>query len=334
MQIDRKNLQNALEIVRPGLSRKEEIEQATSFAFFEDKVVTYNDEISLSHPVKGLNITGAIKADELYKLLGKLKKDEITIETTDNELHIVCGKARAGISMQKEIKLPLDEIGKVNKFKPIEEDFIEGLRFTMYGASKDMSRPILTCVHINEGGFIEASDNLRLINYKVESIPIKTTLLPATIIPQILKINPNKIAETHGWIHFKNEQGTQISCRIFEKDDYPSTDKILISKGVEFNFPTKTISVIERARIFSGNLVDTLEAVRVDLTKNKMKISSKGDAGWFEESINIENDLTLSFEINASIMKDILNKTQRCIIDKNKLLFDGEKWKYITLLLS
>ena len=40
----------ALEAVRPGLANKEMIEQSTSFAFMKDRVVTYNDEISISYP--------------------------------------------------------------------------------------------------------------------------------------------------------------------------------------------------------------------------------------------------------------------------------------------
>ena len=63
MQINRQNLQKALEIVKPGLSNKEIIEQTTSFAFIDGKVVTYNDEISICHPVEGLTLEGAVKAD-------------------------------------------------------------------------------------------------------------------------------------------------------------------------------------------------------------------------------------------------------------------------------
>ena len=69
MKLNKTDLQKALEIVKPGLANKEMIEHSTSFAFIGGRVVTYNDEISLSHPVEGLEIEGAIHAEELYKLL-------------------------------------------------------------------------------------------------------------------------------------------------------------------------------------------------------------------------------------------------------------------------
>ena len=67
MKVNKEKLRQALEIVRPGLANKEVIEQATSFAFMDGRVVTYNDEISISHPVEGIEIEGAVKADQLYQ---------------------------------------------------------------------------------------------------------------------------------------------------------------------------------------------------------------------------------------------------------------------------
>jgi len=54
MKINKNELKNALEIVKPGLANKEIIDQSTSFAFMNDCIVTYNDEISVSHPVKDI----------------------------------------------------------------------------------------------------------------------------------------------------------------------------------------------------------------------------------------------------------------------------------------
>ena len=48
MKLNKADLQRALEIVKPGLANKEMIEHSTSFAFINGKVITYNDEISLS----------------------------------------------------------------------------------------------------------------------------------------------------------------------------------------------------------------------------------------------------------------------------------------------
>ena len=91
MKVKKENLRNALEIVKPGLSNKELIEQSTSFAFIKGRVVTYNDEISISHPVEDLKNSGAIKAEELYALLSKIKEEEIDIVPQEAEILIKDG---------------------------------------------------------------------------------------------------------------------------------------------------------------------------------------------------------------------------------------------------
>ena len=75
MKINKAELQTALEKVKPGLASRELIEQSTSFAFMGDRVVTYNDEISISHPVAGVDINGAVKAQALYDFVSEVKKE-------------------------------------------------------------------------------------------------------------------------------------------------------------------------------------------------------------------------------------------------------------------
>jgi len=165
MQIKRTELKEALEIVKPGLASKEIIEQSTSFAFMGDKVVTYNDKISMSHPVKGLDITGAVKADEMYQLLSKLKADEMSLEVQDNEIIIKAGKSTAGLMLAGEITLPLDQIDEIDKMLPIPDGFLEGIRLAVQSCARDMSREVLTEeFEIKFWNSVTSSDTFRYFN--------------------------------------------------------------------------------------------------------------------------------------------------------------------------
>ena len=211
----KQDLLTALETVKPGLASKEMIEQSTSFAFMNGQVVTYNDEISLSHPIPDLEIKGAVQAEELYKLLNRLKEDEIEVEIKKNELRLESGNTKAGLTLQQEIKLPLEEIGETGKWKILPENFLKHVRFAMTCCSRDMSRPVLTCVHISKEGLIEGSDSLRITRCQLEGeMPVKTFLLPVSASVEVVKLEPTKVAEGDGWIHFKTDEGTILSCRI------------------------------------------------------------------------------------------------------------------------
>jgi len=334
MQINKQDLLKALEVVKPGLTNKEIIEQSDSFVFIEGIITTFNDEICLTHEVKGVNITGAIKANELYNLLGKLKKDELQVEITENEILLVSGRAKAGLTLQSEIKLPIDSLGKKGKWKQLPEMFLKGMEFAIGACTKDMSRPVLTCVHVNTSGMIEGSDGYKISNFEIgEELPVKTFLIPATSVVTVIKMKPTKIAEGEGWIHFKNEEETTLSCRIFEDDSFPDTSKFLKVKGVNITFPESLNEILDRAMVFCKK--DILNAsVEIRIKDGRLSVGSQSDSGWFKEDIRTSYSGELSFEITPYLLKDILSETLDCTVSNDRLKFKGDNWQYITLLKS
>ena len=175
MKIDRQKLQEALAIVKPGLATKELLEQTTSFAFLGTRVVTYNDELSVSHPVEGLDFRGAIKAEELYGLLSRLNKGEVDVELTKKELLIQCGRVKAGLALEREIELPIEEeIGLIEDWHsiPDQAQFAKHLKFAMQTCSGDMSQQKLTCVCVRKNGLVQGSDGFRLVQCKGKKMPI------------------------------------------------------------------------------------------------------------------------------------------------------------------
>ena len=333
MNIQKEQLKKALETVKPGLAGKEIIEQSTSFAFMGDRVVTYNDEISISHPVEGLNLTGAIRAEELYQLLSKLKREEIEVEITDTEVILTSGKMKAGLILQSEIKLPLDEIGEISKWKSLPDNFAEAVQFVASSCSSDMSRAILTCVHIVSNQ-CEASDAYQIAQFQFSSgLPSKTNLLiPASSIREVIKINPTKIATGSGWVHFQNEAGTVLSCRVFE-DEFPDTGEHMEIEGTELTFPKTITEILDRASVFAKQVVSTDETITITLANNRMKIAGKSDSGWFEEEANTKFSAeSTSFMITPSLFRNILNRSNSCVLGSSKVKFSGENWDFMVLL--
>ncbi len=333
MNINKKELLEALEIVKPGLSTKEIIEQSTSFAFIKGKIITYNDEISISHPVKNLKLTGAIKADEFYKLLSKLKGDEIEIDIQEAEILLKSGKAKAGITLQKEIRLPLEEVDKPEDWKALPDNFIHHLRFAMGACTSDMSRPILTCVNICSNGTLYASDSYRLVEAKCsKKMGVNDFLLPASSAVHVVKLNPTQICLGNGWVHFKTEGGTVLSCRVFE-DIYPDITPHIEVKGMQVEFPKTIKDVLDRASVFAKRDHFLDEQLDITIGNNRIKVKGQSDAGWFEEECNMRYDKEpVTLMVTPYLMQDILNESHQCTVSKDKMKFQGEDWTYIALL--
>lgn len=332
----RQELLDALELVRPGLAKEEVIEQTTFFAFAGGNVLTYNDEISISHPVKGLvELEGAVKAEELYQLLGKLDKEDLELGEGEGELLVKAGKTRAGIALQKEIKLPLEEIGGKGKWKKLPEEFLDAIKFTMFSCSKDTSRPVLTCINVREDGIIESTDNFRLTRYQLGGkIPVKSFLLISSSAKDLIKYDINQIAEGDSWIHFKSGKGTVFSCRTF-LDDYPSLDELLKVKGAKLEIPKGVDDSLKRAAIFSKRENELEEEALISFEKGKLKVRGQGPTGWLEEELDIKyKGKKVTISVNPHFLQAILPKVTECVLAEGSMKFEGEDWVHLVALFT
>ena len=337
MKINKAELQNALEKVKPGLAGKELIEQSTCFSFIDDRVVTYNDEISISHPIEGLDIKGAVKAQALYAFLNKVKKEEIDIEHEKNQIIIKAGRSKAGLIFEKEILLPLDEeIGKVNIWHDMPEGMKDALKLCYPSCSKDMSNPVLTCIHVYKN-IVEASDSYQIIQCKLKGKGVvEDFLIPATAIRELIRYDITQLADGDGWVHFKTEDDTIFSARTIE-GKYPSTTSHLKMEGTEFAFPKNITRILEKANVFSRSDFSTsdISLVTIEIKNKIVKISAKNEYGWFEEKGKVDYEgPSIKFVTGVEFLIDIFGKLKTCILGEGKIGFTGENWKHIIVTLT
>jgi len=336
MKVNKAELLAALEKVKPGLASKEIIEQSASFSFMDGRVVTYNDEISVSHPITGLKgITGAIKAQELYQFLGKIDKDEIRLRLKDNQIVLKAGRAQAGFVFQQEIRLPIEEVGEVGEWHDLPSKFIDSLRFCAPICSKDMTRPILTCVNVHSSGTVVASDNYRMAAYSLQDkMPIETFLIPATSAQELIKYNVKQIASGKGWTHFRTEDNTIFSCRVYN-DHYPDVHQILEFEGVEVHLPSGLAQALERSQIFAKNELDDTVLVKISLNGNELMVSAQQDFGWFQERLSVEYDgEPLRFMVNPIHLHEILEQMSHCALGQDRIKFEADNWVYVIALTA
>lgn len=327
----RQDLLHALETVRPGLADKEIIEQSSSFAFVNQRVVAFNNALCITHPVD-LALECAVKSGELYKSLNKIKTDDVDITVDHNELVVRAGKIKIGITVQSEIKLPLQEVKKPKKWFPLQDDFIPLVNIAMYSCARDLGDPILNCVHLNKN-IIEASDSYRItVCTLTKSLPIAETLLPLHSVQTVLKIKPNKIADSDGWVHFGNDEDTVVSCRTY-LGDYSSLSKLLNITGTKITFPNSIEDMIDRAMIFAKRELTLAESITVTLASKRFKLTAKSESGWFEEEVNnAYNDTPLMFSVAPYLLKGVLSNHTACTVAKDRLRFDGTGWTHVVAL--
>lgn len=336
----REDLLNALTIVKPGLTTKEMSEQSTSFGFIGDRVVTYNDEISISTPVDGLHmiLSGAVKAEELFDLLSKIKEEEIEIQQEENQIIITAGKAQAGLVLEQEVKMPLEDMGSTKKvWHAMPVNFPEAINFTLPSISKDQSRPILQCINIQKKGYVESTDNIRLSRYDLQSPVPFDFKIPGNICKELKKYETDRIAEGTGWMHFKSKKSKTIfSCRTY-KGEFPNLNTILnLKNGRDFKLPKSLESILERAIVFAEQKTEesTIETIDVFINENTMEVKSENKYGWFKEKTKIKHfEKPFKFSINPTHLKYIAKKLESCTLFDNCMKFSGENWESVVALI-
>ncbi|MFP4018665.1 MAG: hypothetical protein ACLFUH_05400 [Bacteroidales bacterium] len=318
---------HALSVVKPGLGDKEVIDQTTAFIFADDRVVAYNDEIFISHPITSTGIEGAVKAEELYEFLNKVKKDEIEMSVEEDQLFLKAGRSKVWMKLQTEVSIP-DPINE--QWIDLPKGFMNILKFVSIACSKNAATPALTCIHLREDGVAEATDRYRICQQEIDFE--QELLLPIDIIQTVAQIEPTMISIKDDWIYFTNEEDTIITCRKFTAE-FPDIDEIIekVSEKefVEIKFPKTFNEIIERAIIFSKKDYVYDEHLEVHLEKNLITIKSESDYAKFEESTKaIYKGEETKFHIIPKIFQDVVQNADAIYLNDRMIKFEGTDWAY------
>ena len=250
MKIDRKMFLSVLESVKPGLAAKEIIEQSTSFVFKDGFVFTYNDSLAVSAPIgEEMGLEGAVKADELFRLLQKCGSDEIELYSTDTEIRVKGDKFKAGVKRESEITLPLDELKYPEKWVKVSEDFTKAVKSCLFSVSKDMTKPKLTCIHITPEK-VESSDNFRATIYPLKTGVSSDIMLPGMAARSLVNYNVTGYNTKGGWLHFTDKKtGLIFSTRTYS-EDFPEIESRLDEADETFKMPKEISELLDNANIF------------------------------------------------------------------------------------
>ena len=336
MKIKREELLKALSLVKPGLAKKEIVEQSTHFVFDGENISTYNDYICISHPFK-TDFKCSIKAEIFYKLLQSMKEENITIDCGKDLIVKINGKdSRAGLTAIKEGKI--DEYIKqldtknIKKWKALPKDFIQGIYLCMFSVSKDMTTGVLSCLSIKDNK-ISSSDNLRISQYEMKGSIKNDILIPLQSIVELVKYPVTKYCLIDSWVHFKTEDGIVFSTRIM-KGEFPSVDSFFDLKGAKIKLPKELQSALQSVKIVVEEAIDVVDQ-KVEIVISKELITCRGDGktSWKEQDIPCSHKgKEIKFLVNPLFLAQILNKTASVIIGEGKALFVSDSFNHIMVL--
>ncbi len=327
MLIKRQILVNALAQLKPGLSNKDIIESGMCFNFSRNAITTFNDLVSVSIPLE-TGIEGAVRAEELHKLLDKITADEIELTQTESELKIKAGKVRAGLSLKTELLAPLTT---ENEWHELPKQFKEAIQFCQFSTSKDMTRPHLTCIHFEQDR-ASSSDRWRITQFTMaESMP-QNFLLPAPAANVLLRYNISHMALDDAWIHFADDEtGLVFSARKIIAD-LMQPDQYFEVEGQLVKLPDLA-KTLDRAKIMVEGDSELDLTIRLELHPGKLICRGQKEIGWVEEQVDLEYEGPRHVMlVNPLFLADILARTTEMVVNENMCLFWGENFRHVMML--
>lgn len=331
--MDREKLIAILQSTRAGLADKDIVEHASSFIFANEQVLAFNGEISVHYPLP-LDFEGVVPADKLLAFLDKGKKDEIKLEASGNELLLKCGRAKAGIVLSSEIPEYLESLKIPRKgWAPIPDGFVDALQFCFFSVSRDMTKPVLTCVHIVKD-IIESCDAFRATRRILsKSANLDELLIPAPVIKYLRRFGITEYANDNTWIHFRNEDEAILSCRLFQ-GQYPALKELLNFdiKGTSISFPDSLGEMLDGAGVFADAEFDTDRSVAITVQDGKLIVRAEGGEGWFEQSARAKGIKDLNFTIHPGFLQEVLKHSGEAKLTERTILFKGENFVHVVSL--
>lgn len=347
MDIKRTELEAALKKCLPGVDTgKMLIEGADTFIFQDNKIFSYNDAISVSTPFP-CELTGAVKAQELFKLVTKCKADLKVIEVKSEDESEQSWKIKSGSATAQLTLLESSVISQIKsmktkdlKWSKIPENFMDGLSLCKIGCNRSSLAGIFV-----KDNIMVSTDELS-INWFTLSDKMDCFWVDDSVIGELVKFTGVKeYSISDAWLHFRTEDKTVFSCKIREQEGYlfpkikSIIEPLLKTNHVAKQLPSKLLEALDRASALSMSTADSNEAIQLVFKKEQVEVRSKRFTGKYLEKIPWDKPVKeftdpVSVFVDYAMISRSLKRSLSFYLsddeDEKSLIFQGEG--YIHLL--
>jgi len=339
MKIQRAELLEALNAVKPGLATKSIVQQMEHVLFTGHDLITYNDQIGVLYPFE-TDFKVSVNYADLYKIITKIKVDELELSVKESELLITTESTKAGL-----VTIATDEIGDSldglinqlpsdeNKFEwqELPSDFLKGALLCIPAAAQDLSQGVLACLYVNGTNLI-CSDNLRVSWYELSEDTNVEFFIRAGTIKELSSFDIKQFCVSDSWINFCTDNNVVFSTRLIRgKSMEYFLDLFKEFKGTTVDLPDGLKIIVESAAVMAED--EAVRDMRITLQKGEMVCMTHNARGWIEKTIpaKFNRKTPVDFSVSATFLQQILNLPLTMTVGENKSLFESGNFKHVLL---
>ena len=288
--------------------------------------MAFNDAVAILHPLPGdLDLEGAVDGRRLSDILGKLSADKVKLAVEDGEMVLKAGRSTVKFKVLP-VLLPIDSVDMSGEMIDLPKAFAGQLGWVSPSCAKDMSRPALNCVLVDDGK-MQASDTYRLscVEHGVEGIP--RLLLPLAQVEVLVDYPLCRVALSEGgeWARFETTDGTTLCARSMA-GAFPNLSGVYAVEGKAVKLTAALGDAIDRARVFSKCDRPADEEIQIQMRPNQITVTARYDGGDFSEVVRCEGATEeAEFSIHPKFLAAALETGTTCVLGESSVLFSGSE---------
>lgn len=333
----------ALKYLEKGVARKAEITQFTHLCFLKNRLVTYNEDVCVIHPVKGLEFEGSVPWEEFSKIVDgspdgcilELNLRKAIIRKKECMVMHILGaglkKIEAEVRVEEDDRVKqIIETMKLEEEKEwvtVDAEIIRALTLCKFSASKNIHQGAFFCVSINDDQVLSA-DGIRISRYFLKNRLGLVILIPAPSVDDLKSFPAVEMAMDKKWVIFRSEEGVSFCTKIFPGELIDLSPYLKVEGEKIEPLPKKEMmEVVHDVAFMVGGESDLQKMVQITMRDGEILARGSKDVGWVEKMVPVkikdkdgkEIDTpqqlpNITFHTNPTLVQDVLDKKGSYVI--------------------
>lgn len=344
MIIDRKELLDAAETVKPALATKELLEELVHIWSDGKTLTAYNDGLGIQVPFKS-DLIGGIRGSVLLGVLANSRAKEIEINVVEQEAEIKAGRTRLKLALLGADRTPwqFPELSK-QKAASLSASLLEALKAVLISVGKGTTKPELLGVTFASDGkqvhmFTTDDDT---IAWKTAKQPAdwsdQRVILPTSFVQQLLSFNDPK---TKLYLSKDNaiavtSDDVKLFARIVDCPKPYDFEKIAndnIQKTDPVPVPNRLRLALERASVMLNGQAD--ELMEIAIKDDHLRIYARTPFGDLKDNMTLDKSMPdMNCKLHPERVKRALPFCEKIGFSDRAIVMTGDHFIYMAATVS
>lgn len=287
MKIERTVLLEALKKCQPGVDNSSQgvfIEGADCFVFRNNRVLTFNDYLSVSAEFEH-DLSCAVYAEPLLKLLRAFRAKEVELSQGEGVLHIKCGNSTTELTTTQEgIYTRYESVfPEAPVWKNVPKGFDSALKHCLIPNMTKLSGVLI------DGTWMIATDGVTVVRVDLDA-QMERVWISNKVVADLVKFEFNEYCTQGAWLHFKGN-GTILSARVLMNSSYPDNKfhELLDSFDGEAQgtFDKEVVSIVKSACVLADESKEGGHCIEIEVAEDRIWFRTNNSMGKFNEFVEM-----------------------------------------------